>query len=91
MTPWILFTIFFFGPCEPLIPLLLYPAAAGSLWLLALVTLIFATTTIGTMTLIVWVATSRRFALGSGLMGRFAGPLAGLTILACGITIKVGF
>ena len=27
MTPWILFTIFVFGPCEPLIPLLMFPAA----------------------------------------------------------------
>ena len=27
LTPWILFTIFVFGPCEPLIPLLIYPAA----------------------------------------------------------------
>jgi sulfite exporter TauE/SafE len=26
LTPWILFTIFVFGPCEPLIPLLMYPA-----------------------------------------------------------------
>ncbi|MHC4835539.1 MAG: sulfite exporter TauE/SafE family protein, partial [Planctomycetota bacterium] len=30
LTPWILFTIFVFGPCEPLIPLLIYPAAQSS-------------------------------------------------------------
>ena len=29
MTPWVLFTIFVFGPCEPLIPLVMYPAAKG--------------------------------------------------------------
>ncbi len=91
MTPWILFTIFLFGPCEPLIPLLMYPAAAGSLWLLVLITFIFAAATIVTMTLIVWVATSSRFALRPGLMGRYAEPLSGLVILACGIAIKVGF
>ena len=32
ITPWILFTIFFLGPCEPLIPLLMYPAAQESTW-----------------------------------------------------------
>ncbi|MEN8127405.1 MAG: hypothetical protein ABFR90_06325, partial [Planctomycetota bacterium] len=32
LTPWILFTIFVFGPCEPLIPLLMYPAAESSVW-----------------------------------------------------------
>jgi nickel/cobalt transporter (NicO) family protein len=26
-TPWVLFTIFVLGPCEPLIPLIMYPAA----------------------------------------------------------------
>ncbi|GAI12193.1 unnamed protein product, partial [marine sediment metagenome] len=26
LTPWILFIIFVFGPCEPLIPLVMYPA-----------------------------------------------------------------
>ncbi len=91
MTPWILFTIFLFGPCEPLIPLLMYPAAAGSLWLVALVTLIFASSTILTMTFIVWIATSGRLALRPGLMGRFAEPLAGLVVFLCGIAIKAGF
>src|SRR5688572_7766280 len=27
MTPWVLFTIFLFGPCEPLIPMLMVPAS----------------------------------------------------------------
>ncbi|MCX6568312.1 MAG: hypothetical protein NT147_04595, partial [Candidatus Aminicenantes bacterium] len=30
ITPWVLFTIFVFGPCEPLIPLIMYPAARHS-------------------------------------------------------------
>ena len=32
LTAWTLFTIFVFGPCEPLIPLLLYPAARSAWW-----------------------------------------------------------
>src|SRR6056297_1799769 len=30
LTPWVLFLIFLFGPCEPLIPLLMFPAAKES-------------------------------------------------------------
>src|SRR3990172_666223 len=30
LTPWVLFIIFAFGPCESLIPLLMYPAAQHS-------------------------------------------------------------
>ena len=56
MTPWVLFTIFLFGPCEPLIPLLMYPAAEGSAWDIALVTVVFGTVTLATMTTIVVVA-----------------------------------
>ena len=32
LTPWVLFTILVLGPCEPLIPLLMYPAAKESLF-----------------------------------------------------------
>lgn len=52
LTPWVLFTIVVFGPCELLIPLLMYPAAQVSLWGVLLVTLLFAVTTIGTMLLL---------------------------------------
>ena len=53
MTPWVLFTIFVLGPCEPLIPILMYPAASKSIGGLALVTAVFALTTIMTMLIIV--------------------------------------
>ncbi|MCK4941529.1 sulfite exporter TauE/SafE family protein, partial [candidate division WOR-3 bacterium] len=41
ITPWILFVIFVFGPCEPLIPLIMYPAAKGSIFDVAIVALVF--------------------------------------------------
>jgi len=53
ITPWILFTIFVFGPCEPLIPLLMYPAAAGSAYMVAAVTITFSLATISTMLAVV--------------------------------------
>jgi sulfite exporter TauE/SafE len=48
-TPWILFLIFVFGPCEPLIPLLMYPAAENNIAGAVLVSLLFSIVTIGTM------------------------------------------
>lgn len=49
ITPWVLFTIFVLGPCEPLIPLLMYPAAKNSLSELIFVVVIFGSITIATM------------------------------------------
>jgi len=49
MTVWVLFTIFVLGPCEPLIPILMYPAYESSLIGVIMVVAIFAFATIGTM------------------------------------------
>ncbi|MCP4312286.1 MAG: sulfite exporter TauE/SafE family protein [Bacteroidetes bacterium] len=49
LTPWILFLIFVFGPCEVLIPMLIYPAANQSGMGVFLVSLVFGIATIGTM------------------------------------------
>ncbi|MFC1969535.1 sulfite exporter TauE/SafE family protein, partial [Chloroflexota bacterium] len=49
LTPWVLFTIFVFGPCEPLIPLIMYPAAKNNMLSVAIVAGVFGLTTIGTM------------------------------------------
>ena len=48
-TPWILFLIFVFGPCEPLIPILMYPAAKNNLSGALVVSVLFAIVTIATM------------------------------------------
>ncbi len=53
LTPWILFLIFVFGPCEVLIPMLVYPAAQQSGMGVFLVALVFGIATIGTMLLVV--------------------------------------
>lgn len=91
LTPWVLFTIFLFGPCEPLIPLLMYPAAAGSFWMLVLITLVFACATIATMTAIVWAATCSRVSWRPRILNRLGGPIAGLLILGCGAAMKAGY
>ena len=53
ITPWVLFVVFVLGPCGPLIPLVMFPAANGSILGLVLVTTVFGTVTIGTMTAVV--------------------------------------
>ncbi len=90
LTPWILFTIFVFGPCEPLIPLLMFPAAAESFWGIAIVTMTFAVVTIGVMMTVVMAAT---FGLGMvrfKRVERFSHALAGGLILMCGLAIHLG-
>ncbi len=49
MTPWVLFVIFLLGPCEALIPLLMFPAATESWATLFLVTGTFGLATVATM------------------------------------------
>jgi len=92
LTPWILFTIFVFGPCEPLIPLLIVPAAQHSWWGVILVSSVFSLTTVATMTGIVLVL-SRGIALTPmGRLERWSHALAGFAILACGAGIQwLGF
>jgi nickel/cobalt exporter len=88
MTPWILFTIFVFGPCEPLIPILMYPAAQGHILNVVAITIVFGLVTIGTMLVLV-LATARGLALlPLGTLERYNHALAGAAILLCGIAVQ---
>lgn len=55
LTPWILFLIFVFGPCEVLIPMLIFPASEHSALGVGLVALVFGIATIGTMLTVVYL------------------------------------
>ena len=90
LTPWVLFTIFLFGPCEPLIPMLMYPAAKGSVGGVLLVTIVFGVITIATMTTIVALAYVGVGSLPFGRLQRYSHALAGFVVLVCGAAIKVG-
>ena len=88
LTPWVLFTIFVFGPCEPLIPILMYPAAKHSVPGMILVALVFSAVTIATMSAIVLLgARGVRFAR-LGKLERFSHALAGGAICASGLAIQ---
>ncbi len=87
ITPWVLFTIFVLGPCEPLIPMLMYPAAKSNLFALVLVAGIFGGITIMTMLGIVLVSTFGINLVPTARLERYTHAIAGAIICFCGISI----
>jgi len=90
MTMWALFTIFIFGPCEVLIPQLMYPAARGSWFGVALVTLVFGLSTIATMTGLVAAGYLGLARLRFESFARYAHAVAGSAVVLCGAAILLG-
>ena len=88
MTPWVLFTIFVFGPCEVLIPLVMYTAARHPPAGVALVTAVFGVITIGTMLSLVLAAAYSGRAIPLGRLERYSHALAGAAIFLCGVSIQ---
>jgi len=88
ITPWVLFTIFVLGPCEPLIPILMYPAAEGSVWGLLLVTAVFGVVTIATMMSVVMVMSLGISMVPLGRLERYSHAMAGAAILMSGAAIQ---
>jgi len=88
LTPWILFTIFVFGPCEPLIPLVMYPAARHNLFGVALVTAAFGLTTILTMLSLISLASWGLSFFSLGRLERYAHALAGAMIFVSGLSVQ---
>ena len=94
ITPWVLFTIFIFGPCEPLIPILMYPAVRmpnamtgqNIVWL-SLIVFLFAAATIGTMLAMVMISLRGLSFLPLKRIERYTHAVAGATILLCGVSI----
>jgi nickel/cobalt transporter (NicO) family protein len=87
LTPWILFTVFVLGPCEPLIPLLMYPAAKTHLLAVALVTLVFAISTIGTMMIVVQLTLRGINFLPMKMFEKYMHAIAGAAICLSGLAI----
>ncbi len=89
-TPWVLFIIFVFGPCEPLIPILMYPAAKESLTGLLLVVAAFAIVTIGTMLTMVMVSLYGLKLAFFDKLEKYSHALAGFVLFASGVAILAG-
>ena len=88
MTPWVLFTIFVFGPCEPLIPLLMYPAAQHSVAGVVLVTCVFGAATLVTMLACVLALKLGLERLPMGHLERYTHAAAGAALVLCGLAIQ---
>ena len=87
VTPWILFLIFAFGPCEALIPLMMVPAIDGVWWLLGAVIVVFALCTVGGMLVVVSLGYTGFNSARLGVLEPRLDVLAGLTIAASGASV----
>jgi len=85
---WILFLIFVFGPCEPLIPIVMYPAAKHNYFAVMLVSLIFSAVTIIMMLFITLLALSGLKVVPIGKFERYGHVFASVAILICGVSVK---
>ena len=89
ITPWVLFVVFVFGPCEVLIPMVMYPAAKSHWLAVVLVTGIFAVATIGTMTLVVAAAAAGLRQVRLAFAERYIHVISGAVIAGSGLAVQV--
>jgi nickel/cobalt transporter (NicO) family protein len=87
ITPWVLFTIFVLGPCEPLIPVLMYPAAKHSSWGVAGVAIVFSLVTLVTMLATVFLGLKGVKLISTSKLERHMHAIAGATICLSGVAI----
>lgn len=87
-TPWILFLIFVFGPCEPLIPILMYPAAENNLSGSLLVSVLFSVVTIGTMMSVVLIFKLGLNSINLKPVEKYSHLIAGTMIFFSGLAIQ---
>jgi sulfite exporter TauE/SafE len=83
-TLWWLFIIFILGPCEPLIPILMYPAARASIFGTVLVASVFGLATVGTMTAVVMLACLGLKQVRFAFLEKYAHALGGAIIALSG-------
>jgi nickel/cobalt transporter (NicO) family protein len=87
-TPWILFLIFIFGPCEPLIPLVMYPASKNNIHGVIIVSLLFGVVTISAMMSIVLAFKLGLSRINLKPLEKYNHVIAGSLILFSGIAIQ---
>lgn len=90
VTPWALFIVFVFGPCEPLIPVLMYPALKTGMGLAMTAAAVFSAVTVATMMASVFLLLWGVKLFPVGRLERYSHALAGFAVLACGVAVKAG-
>jgi nickel/cobalt exporter len=88
VTFWTLFIVFVLGPCEPLIPLLMFPAVSYNWHGVFLVTVVFGAATISTMSAVVYAGIKGLGSIKTDLMERYIHALAGGIIAVSGMAIR---
>ncbi|OGD10834.1 MAG: hypothetical protein A2Y86_03605 [Candidatus Aminicenantes bacterium RBG_13_62_12] len=89
ITPWVLFTIFVFGPCEPLIPLVMYPAVRHNFGGVIIVAAVFGGVTILTMLALIAAASWGAKFIRLGRLERYVHALAGAMIFFSGLSVQL--
>jgi hypothetical protein len=84
VTPWVMFIIFLLGPCEPMIPLLYYPAAQHSWHDMLVLIIVYTFFTLVTMIVMVLLGYYGIAFLKTEKLERFMHALGGLTLFICG-------
>ncbi len=88
ITFWALFIIFVLGPCEPLIPILMFPAVSHNWHGVLLVTAVFGMTTLITMLTIVYLGIRGLAAVNTDFLEKYVHVLAGAIIAVSGMAIR---
>lgn len=88
-TPWVLFLIFVFGPCEPLIPLVMYPAAKHNMHGAVIVAILFSIVTITTMMSVVLAFNLGMNKINLKPVEKYSHVIAGAMIFCSGLAIIV--
>ncbi|HJX70517.1 MAG TPA: hypothetical protein VJ346_01150 [Bacteroidales bacterium] len=86
-TPWVLFIIFFLGPCELLIPQMMVPAAEKNIPGVVIVAAVFSVFTILTMMAIVLLTTYVLKPVSFGRLEKYSHAIAGAIIFLSGCAI----
>lgn len=84
VTPWVMFIVFVLGPCEPMIPLLYFPAAKHSISNMLLLIVVYTFFTLATMVLMVLLGCFGIRFLKMDKLERYTHALGGFAILVCG-------
>lgn len=84
VTPWVMFLIFVLGPCEPMIPLLYFPAAQNSWEGMLLLILVYTICTITVMLFLVLLGYYGIAFFATNKLERFVHVLGGITLFICG-------
>jgi hypothetical protein len=84
VTPWVMFIIFVLGPCEPMIPLLYFPAAKAAWWSMLILIAVYTVFTIVTMVAMVIFGCYGVGFFKTARLEKYVHALGGGTLLICG-------